>query len=76
MNLTELTAQQKAAYITDLFNGGAVLTAVQIAEMFGISRQGAYYLLDNVSAVVPLLLHRHQWRRLPRKGGLDMAVLE
>lgn len=75
MNLKEFTAQQKAAYITDQFNGGAALTAVEIAEMFGITRQGAYYLLDNVSVVVPLMLHCHKWRRLPRQGFLDMDML-
>ena len=76
MNLRELTAQQKAAYITDQFNGGAVLTAVEVADMFGISRQGAYYLLDNVSLVVPLLVHRHKWRRLPRQEFLDIDLLD
>lgn len=75
MNLKEFTAQQKAAYITDQFNGGAVLTTAEIAAMFGISRQGAYYLLDNVSVVVPLMLHCHKWRRLSRQEGLDIAVL-
>ena len=76
MNLHELSAQQKAAYVTDQFNGGAVLTTQDVADMFGMSRQGAYYLLDNVSAVVPLLLHRHKWRRLPRKEFLDINVLD
>jgi len=72
-----MTPQQKAAYIADVFNDGAALTAVEVARMFGISKQGAYRLLDNVSGAIPLLLHEHKWRRLPRsQRGVDRDVLE
>jgi len=69
------TATERAAYITDAFNAGERLRTADVAERCGVTRQGAYRLLDAISGVVPLLLVGGVWQRLPRQQGVDMDVL-
>lgn len=76
MNLHDLTPQQKAAHITDAFNAGETFSTLEIAAMFGITRQGAYRLLDGISPVVPLILYGGKWGRLPRQRHVGMDVIE
>lgn len=70
------TATERSAYVTDRLNAGERLRTAQIAAVCGITRQGAYRLMEGISAVVPVLLYRGEWQRLPRKQGVDIAVLE
>ncbi len=70
------TATERAARITDLLNEGKRLRTAEIAAVCGMTRQGAYRLMEGVSAVVPVLLYRGEWQRLPRQRGVDIEVLE
>jgi hypothetical protein len=70
------TATERSAYITDRLNAGERLRTAEIAAVCGMTRQGAYRLMEGVSAVVPVLLYRGEWQRLPRQRGVDIDVLE
>ena len=75
MSIIPQTPQERAGLVTDVLNGGAVLSTREIANMCGISRQGAYRLMDGLSNVVPLLLYQGKWRRLSRQRHVDSDML-
>ena len=75
------TSTERAAVIMLHLSAGARLTTVEVAQLCGITRQGAYRLLDTMSRVCPLLLDGGAWQISsetdgPRQRGVDGGMLE
>ena len=75
------TSTERAAVIMLHLSAGARLTTVEVAQLCGITRQGAYRLLDTMSRVCPLLLDGGAWQISsetdgPRQRGVDSGMLE
>ncbi len=75
------TSTERAAVIMLHLSAGARLTTVEVAQLCGITRQGAYRLLDTMSRVCPLLLDGGAWQLTaetdgPRQRGVDSGMLE
>lgn len=58
----EMTIIERSAHINTRLMQGEALTARQIANEYGISRQTAYYTLGMMSRVVPLYSEGGLWR--------------
>lgn len=58
----EMTIIERSAHINTRMMLGEALTARQIAQEYGISRQSAYYTLGMMSRVVPLYSDGGLWR--------------
>ena len=50
------TPIERATVIMAYLTAGERLTTIEVAQLCGITRQGAYRLLDTMSRVCPLLL--------------------
>lgn len=60
--IEELTSQQKAALVAwHLFQGNA-LTARDVMDITGLSRQGAHALLCLLSEILPIYSDGSAWR--------------
>ena len=62
----ELTPQQRAAKLTYLLMQGGTYTNRQVADMFGITIQGAICMMDTISGAIPITkTHEHggKWQR-------------
>lgn len=57
-----MSAQEKAAKVTFQIVSGDTPTTADIAERFGMTWQGAYRMMSNVSRVVPLTTENGRWR--------------
>ena len=58
------TAQERAALVTYQLVSGAEMSTAEIAERTGLSRAGAWHMMNRVSRVVPLYQDGGRWRRL------------
>ena len=56
------TATERAAYIMRRLCLGEKLTTAAVAQDCGMSRQGAYKLLEAMSGATPLLLDDGHWQ--------------
>ena len=56
------TPIERATVIMAYLTAGERLTTTEVAQLCGITRQGAYRLLDTMSRVCPLLLDGGQWQ--------------
>ena len=56
------TPIERATVVMAYLTAGQRLTTIEVAQLCGITRQGAYRLLDTMSRVCPLLLDGGQWR--------------
>jgi len=75
------TSTERAAVVMLHLTAGVRLTTLEVAQLCGISRQGAYRLLDTMSRVCPLLLDGGAWQISsetdgPRQRGVDNDVVE
>lgn len=61
--IESLTPHEKAASVTWLIAGGAELTTWEIAGRLGVTFQGAHYLMQGISRVIPITQERGRWRR-------------
>lgn len=59
-----LSAQQRAAKITLLLAAGNELTTACIAGHTGLSRVGAWLMMDKLAGVLPLVFVHGKWRLL------------
>jgi len=50
----DMTGQQKAARVALLLAQGREYSTVEIAEMFGMSWEGAFSMMDRISITIPL----------------------
>jgi DNA-binding IclR family transcriptional regulator len=57
-----VTPIERATVVMAYLTAGQRLTTLEVAQLCGITRQGAYRLLDTMSRVCPLLLDGGQWR--------------
>lgn len=55
------TPIERAAYIMAKLSAGQKLSTAKVAEDCGVTRQGAYRIMDVMSRVVPLVLDDGQW---------------
>lgn len=61
----DLTAQERAGLIAWLLAFGARLTTREIAEMTGLTRPGAWYLMMRLSRILSIYCDDHRkWRRV------------
>jgi hypothetical protein len=58
----DLTAQERAALITDLLRQGKKLKTAEVAVLMGIGPGGASRLMHTISRVVPVALVDHEWQ--------------
>jgi len=66
----ELNSHQKAGLITVLLMGGSEITTDGIARIVGLTWDGAEYMMNMLSAVLPILKIDGKWRWLEDKEGL------
>lgn len=60
--LQPATPIERATVVMSHLSAGQRLTTLEVAQLCGITRQGAYRLLDTMSRVCPLLLDGGQWQ--------------
>lgn len=60
---TEYTPQEKAAWVAWHLALGQELTTHDLIVQFNITRQGAEYILNGLSRVVPIQNDESRWRR-------------
>ena len=53
-NHGDLVAQERAAKVTWWLAHGETMTTAQVAEMTGLSRQGAWKMMVNLARVIPI----------------------
>lgn len=53
-NDDDFTSQEKAASVTWKIASGQEFTVREVADNFGISRQGAHKMLNTISRVIPI----------------------
>lgn len=58
----EYNAHQKAGLITLLLIGGSEMTTEGIAKVVGLTWDGAEYMMDMLSAVIPIVKENGKWR--------------
>ena len=68
------TPIERATVIMAHLYAGQRLTTAEVAQICGITRQGAYRLLDTMSRVCPLLLDGGEWQLT--KLAEDSSVLQ
>ena len=56
------TPIERATVVMSHLYAGRCLTTADVAQICGITRQGAYRLLDTMSRVCPLLLDGGEWQ--------------
>ena len=76
-----VTPIERATVVMAHLTAGQRLTTLEVAQLCGITRQGAYRLLDTMSRVCPLLLDGGAWQLTPetdgpRQRGVDSGMLE
>ena len=64
MDKQELTPVERAVVLTRLLMQGEQLTTAEVALLFGMTRQGAYWLLCHISRHVPIYQEGKRWRLL------------
>lgn len=64
----ELNAHQKASFITILLRDGNELTTAGIARLIGTTWEGAEFMMEMISGVVPVLKIDGKWRWMDSKG--------
>jgi hypothetical protein len=62
---SEYTAQQRSARVSWLLACNVHLSTVQICKLTGLSPRGVRYLMDNISAAIPIIYLHGKWRRCP-----------
>lgn len=55
------TTRERTAYVTLALARGEKLRTADVADACGMTRQGAYKLLEAISPVVPLVLDNNEW---------------
>ena len=64
VDVFDVSAQGKAAWVTWQLASGKLLTTVAVADKFGMTWTGAYSLLCNISGHIPIVQdERRRWRR-------------
>ena len=58
----ELNAHQKASFITLLLRDGNVLTTAGIARLIGTTWEGAEFMMEMISGVVPVVKIDGKWQ--------------
>ena len=64
----EYNAHQKAGLITILLKGGSKMTTEGIARITGLSRDGAEYMMDMLSVVLPIVKIDCKWQWMDDDG--------
>lgn len=64
-----LTPSIRVARVAVRLAEGERLTTMQVAELCGISRQGAYQLLERISTELALVLDDGEWFRFDASTG-------
>ena len=57
MNRFDLSPQQKAADFTAKVIDGGTYSTSEVAQMYGMTPQGANFMLGRISAVIPIVRH-------------------
>jgi hypothetical protein len=60
----EYNAHQKASYVTFLLLQGNELTTAGIATLTGLTWDGAEYMMDMISGVLPIVKVGGKWRKM------------
>lgn len=58
----EYNAHQRASYITFLLLQGNKLTTAGVATLTGLTWEGAEYMMDRISGVLPVVKEDGIWR--------------
>lgn len=60
----ELTAQERSAIVIWFLARGHSFTTLEIAALTGLTRQGAWQMMDRLARQLPLALEHSRWRLL------------
>jgi hypothetical protein len=60
----EYTPQERAAVVAWHLAAGACLSTAEVARRTGLTVRGAYFLMDAVSRVAPVINDNGRWRRM------------
>lgn len=63
MEPSEFTSQQRSARVAWLLACNVPLSNHQIRRITGLTPRGVRYLMDNISAIVPIVYFQGKWRR-------------
>lgn len=58
----ELTAQQRAGMVIWFLARGHSFSTLEIAALTGLSRQGAWEMMNGLSPTLPLVLDHNRWK--------------
>lgn len=58
----ELNAHQKASFIAILLKDGNILTTAGIARLTGTTWEGAEFMMDMISGVLPIVKTDGKWQ--------------
>lgn len=61
LNPDGLTSQERAGVVTALLKGGAVLTTGEVAARCGMTRNGAWRMLNTLSRTLPIACDSGLW---------------
>ena len=61
MNVTPEVPSERVAIIVFLLCKGRTFTTDEIAELRGVTKRGAYYIMSRISRVLPLALNGGTW---------------
>jgi len=72
---------ERVTMITFLLCSGRRFRTAEIAQLLGLSRQGAYAQLSRMARVAPIILDGGEWQLVrvtddDGKQGVDVAMLE
>ena len=59
-----MVTTERVGIVVWLLSNGRAMTTAEVAEMVGISHQGAWTLLAKLCRVLPLTLEGTTWRRM------------
>jgi hypothetical protein len=63
-HVKEMTAQERAFDVAFRLADGEEMTTRQVAEMTGLSRTGAWYLMQYAARVTPIVQDNGRWKRV------------
>jgi hypothetical protein len=62
--VVDLTAQERSAIVIWFLARGHSFTTLEIAALTGLTRQGAWMMMDRLARQLPLSLEHSRWRLL------------
>ncbi len=74
IRLAEMTAQQRAARITWWLAHGESITTADVARLSGLSWDGAYKMMCNLSGAIPIYCDKGTWQVCAMQETADCII--